>query len=404
MVVVISILYIHYICSFICFFCANILPIFLPIYTANIPANIYTVTIADAANCITIRSFDITDPQNFVFNANLSQNNPPYNLTCFQINDGSIDLTLSGGTQPYLYIWSTGSNNEDQQNLSAGIYTVLIRDSNLCEAIDTFSLTEPPQIFAYAGVDVTVCGRSYFTMNADSPSYGIGHWEILNGNGLTNIVDPTYFASQVDSLQIGVNSFLWVVADANCSVSDETFITVKTNIIAFAGTDKLDLCDSKYTLTGTLDAGYSGFWSVLSGGGAIDSIYDPNSIVTGLTVGSNLLTWTVSLEGCTDSATINVRRLDSLECLSQIDIPSAFSPNGDGHNDYFEIRGIEDYAVNQLTIFDRWGVEVFSKSGYQNNWKGDNNGGNQITDGTYFYLLKVEGISKEYKGFIDVRR
>ena len=126
--------------------------------------------------------------------------------------------------------------------------------------------------------------------------------------------------------------------------------------------------------------------------------------VTGITQGSNLFLWTVVNGGCTGLDSINVIKLDSIECLSQVEIPSAFSPNGDGHNDYFVIKGIEDYNVNQLIIFDRWGVEVFSKSGYQNDWKGDNNNDKPIGDGTYFYLLKIEGISKVYKGYIDVRR
>jgi gliding motility-associated-like protein len=90
--------------------------------------------------------------------------------------------------------------------------------------------------------------------------------------------------------------------------------------------------------------------------------------------------------------------------LSLIDAPNAFSPNGDGHNEYFIIKGIEDYPDNLFTIFDRWGIEVYSKRGYRNLWQGENNNGDPLPDGTYFYVLSIEGDNKAYKGFIDLRR
>ena len=373
----------------------------------NLPSNIYTITIADAANCIVVRSIEITDPPDFVINTSLSQNNPPFNLTCFHSGDGAIDISVSGGTQPYLYIWSTGSNSQDLTAITAGQYTVVIKDSNNCEFSDTFNLTEPPQITAYAGADVTICGQSYYTLDADSPVYGNGHWEIINGNGLVHINDSTYFASYVDSLQQDNNIFSWTVSDGKCSANDEVVITVRTEVTAFAGSDKPDLCGDEYILTGTIqqtgpDIKY--FWSILSGAGLMNDSSKANALVTGLSGGQNLLIWTYINGACTGVDTLIVNRLDSIECLAQIEIPSAFSPNGDGHNDYFLIKGIEDYIKNKLIIFDRWGAEVFNKQGYVNDWKGDNDSGNMLPDATYFYLLTIEGSDKIYKGFVDLRR
>src|SRR5690606_33123407 len=59
--------------------------------------------------------------------------------------DGSIDLTVSGGTLPYTYLWSpTAENSQDISNLTAQKYKVTIMDGNNCIAYDSSTLTEPP--------------------------------------------------------------------------------------------------------------------------------------------------------------------------------------------------------------------------------------------------------------------
>ncbi|MEE1944864.1 gliding motility-associated C-terminal domain-containing protein [Pedobacter sp. KR3-3] len=66
-------------------------------------------------------------------------------------------------------------------------------------------------------------------------------------------------------------------------------------------------------------------------------------------------------------------------------IPNLFTPNGDGNNDTFEIKGLELFAENELVIVNRWGNEVYRASGYRNNWSGEG-----LNEGTYYYLLRVK--------------
>ncbi|WP_231491398.1 Ig-like domain-containing protein [Pedobacter sp. Leaf170] len=95
-------------------------------------------------------------------------------------------------------------------------------------------------------------------------------------------------------------------------------------------------------------------------------------------------------------ATINANFVD-------IKIPTLFTPNGDGINDVFEIRGLNQYQDNELTIVNRWGNEVFRQKGYQNTWSGEG-----LNEGTYYYLLRVKRIgSNEYevfKGYVTLIR
>jgi gliding motility-associated-like protein len=86
----------------------------------------------------------------------------------------------------------------------------------------------------------------------------------------------------------------------------------------------------------------------------------------------------------------------------EISIPNAFSPNGDGVNDVFRIRGLPENST--LIIFDRAGHTLFTSSSYANDWDGKDRAGNMLNSGTYWYVLSVPGVSEEYKGFIYLKR
>ena len=79
-------------------------------------------------------------------------------------------------------------------------------------------------------------------------------------------------------------------------------------------------------------------------------------------------------------------------------IYNGVSADGDGHNDYFKIDGIEYYPKNNLKIFNRWGVLVYEKDGYTNNQPFDGHSNGRVTistdsklpQGTYYYILEYE--------------
>ncbi|WP_256009299.1 gliding motility-associated C-terminal domain-containing protein [Desertivirga xinjiangensis] len=80
---------------------------------------------------------------------------------------------------------------------------------------------------------------------------------------------------------------------------------------------------------------------------------------------------------------------------------NAFSPDGDGRNDTWLIPDIDLYPDNNLTIFNRWGDEVFKASSYSNARPWDGSG---LQSGTYFYVLNVNvnGDKQTFKGFITM--
>ena len=86
---------------------------------------------------------------------------------------------------------------------------------------------------------------------------------------------------------------------------------------------------------------------------------------------------------------------------SNLFIPSGFSPNGDGINDFWQIVGIDKYPNTIVYIYNRLGVKVFSSNNYKNDWNGFYNG-NKVPDGTYFYEV-ILGTNITKKGYVYVK-
>jgi len=91
-------------------------------------------------------------------------------------------------------------------------------------------------------------------------------------------------------------------------------------------------------------------------------------------------------------------------------IPSGFSPNDDGINDNFEIVGLFKYPNHHLQIFNRWGDLIFDAQPYNNDWHGQHNkgmvlGGDEVVEGTYFYIFYPNTPEVETKkGTIELRK
>jgi gliding motility-associated-like protein/uncharacterized repeat protein (TIGR01451 family) len=90
-------------------------------------------------------------------------------------------------------------------------------------------------------------------------------------------------------------------------------------------------------------------------------------------------------------------------------IPQGFSPDGDGKNDLFVIKGLSSTVETNFTVYNRWGNKVYAKDNYDNTWNGYPNvtgtlGTNRLPAGTYYYILEFkDGTTKPMVGFIVIQ-
>lgn len=140
------------------------------------------------------------------------------------------------------------------------------------------------------------------------------------------------------------------------------------------------------------------FGSVQISGNQIEYIADPKSI------NPVSFTYRVCADFCDNlcsEATVFITFDDQIECFA----PTIFTPNDDGINDYFIVPCLETgrFPDNRVTIFNEWGVEVFSARQYRNDWAGTY-GDSTLPVGTYFYIIELTPNSKPINGFLILQR
>ena len=135
---------------------------------------------------------------------------------------------------------------------------------------------------------------------------------------------------------------------------------------------------------------------------SISEILFPNSLLNATNVNRN----TISLNGriCSlglpdfNQSYFNAVLNDDCEIL-EVNTPNIFTPNGDNVNDIFKIDGLQE--LDDVYIFNRWGIEIYSFLDINDGWNGRTSTGEMCTEGVYYYYVKRND-SVIKKGFIHL--
>jgi gliding motility-associated-like protein len=307
------------------------------------------------------------------------------NLNATSPTNGSGSwIVISGGGQ----VQNPASNNTQINNLSSGnnilVWTVSL--AGCPTASDTLVITataQPSQ--ADAGPDQLLCTASGTAtiLSATLPSTGSGTWNLVSGSGgVSQINSPQ---SSLDGLIPGTTVLVWVVANGVCPPSTDTIIVKVGNadLQAEAGSDATILNGESTALNGSGNGTY--LWSPAEFLSCSDC---KNPTATPANTTTFYLTVT-SDEGCTQTDSVTI----FIDLKKDWFLPSAFSPNGDSHNDILYLRG---YGIKtfSLQIFDRWGARVFHTENLTDGWSGDINGKPAIP-GVYQWSLDLNFESGE---------
>ena len=364
--------------------------------------NIYTVTLTDNLGCITARDIIIDGPGPWSITDSIPNLNGNFNVSCNGLKNASISLSLGGGSAPYTFNWSNGSSTQNLNNIGAGTYTILINDANGCDTSITYNITQPPALFGDPMGNTNICGVTSTMLTAASPPPGAnGYW--VSSNAAIIIDDSLASNTMVSNLQPGNNIFWWVVTDGVCFDSAEVVIIASDEINAIAGINKI-VCENKSSLTATPIIYGFGYWTLISGSGNINDSTMATTLVTDLSLGPNEFLWTVVNGDCRDSAAVIITLDDPLNCIDPLELPTGITPNNDAKNDYYVIKGIEAFPINELLVYNRWGNLVYNQKNYDNAWNGVNNSGDNLPDGTYYVIFRLNNGQKAINGYVDIRR
>jgi gliding motility-associated-like protein len=282
--------------------------------------------------------------------------------------------------------------------------------SGACQSSDSVNISsaEPP-FPVYAGENQTIC-ETTTTLQASVPVVGTGTWLSLASGFFSNANSPntTFLATST-----GYKGLIWSVSNGACILRDTVFIDM-LDIPSSDGGPDLESCfgDSVF-LQAEMPSFGEPQWLFVSNNAYVANPSFENSAFIAEKPGVYYLTWKVTNDICSDSSLVTVTIYDegSLECggaSNFVFIPEGFSPNADGVFDKFIIEHNPDKQVS-FSVFDRRGVLVYENENYLNDWEGEVNTGaplygDNLPDGTYFYLIKVDGDIEFRKGYFTLWR
>ncbi len=437
----------------------------------GLTAGTYQVTVTDDNGCTLDATYTVTEP------AALTLDGTVTDVTCNGDMDGAIDITVTGGVEPYTFSWSNGESSEDLTGLSGGTYTVTVADANGASIEGTYIVNEPAalMITAVDVTDITGCPGSANGALAIHASGGMPPLEFSIDGGSTWLTDSVFTGLETGDYEVSV-------LDAHgCSVMGNSYTLTDP-----PGVNITEVPVTEITCPGSADgslvilvAGGAGPYSYSIDGGTTfwpDSLFsdlppgnydiavkdggsgcivngntimladpDPISInepaidptCPGFREGAIMVTATggtgtlsfllLNDEGAPvdsskdagnfenlDIGTYTIRVDDENRCgpvsrtaeipqaeNCELVIYNAFSPNGDGKNEEWHIRGIQAYPNCVVKVFNTWGNQVFSSKGYTQPWDGTYNG-KTLPAGTYYYIIELEPGGKTYSGSVNI--
>ncbi len=388
----------------------------------NLAVGIYTITVTDANNCTTTATYEVENALEII--STMAVTNP----SCFGEETGMIVVGNSGGTAPYNYSWNTTPPQTGLVAIKlAGdmTYTVTITDINGCTAQNTASVVYPTEM------TVTSIPTSVSCISTANGSVTVA---VQNGNRPYQYELNGFLQSDsvFDNLD-GGNYVVFVEDNNNCTASATFDINTVSGVEAElegAGNDLQYFTDNLYIVRGeevSLNVnlindvgnpivGYSWTPSSIdtSSSESTPSFFPDDNVVVTIEVLEDI---NGSICSVFDTLYIDV----SQESVAFV--PTAFSPNNNGANNFFEMNVLGAENLN-VQIFNRWGEVVFSNPTQGNGpsnindaslmdgtnprgaWDGKFNG-EDVPTGAYAYKIEVtyfDGTVEVISGSVTVIR
>lgn len=334
-------------------------------------------------------------------------------------------VTLQGPAGANTYAWSNGETTQSIEVGTTGNYRLTVTnvagcasESSVAVSVNVYSTPAAP------GITVTgltaLCEDSFTVLSAPS---GFAHYEWSTGETTQTIIvresgnysvkvadGPGCFSSVSTAIGItetGQSCAPTVSVDPNNIPPEIEHAEIST---ALRGKAVLNLIPLISDHNGMNDIIFSTLKiTTPPPSGAVASIDNTGVLTVDYTQtdfsGSDLVT----IQICDAAASCTQEDID-ITVAGDITTFNALSPNGDGMNEVLYLEFIEiipDTRVNKVTIFNRWGSPVFEIADYNNNdrvFKGLDQGGKELPNGTYFYRVEFGSGKKTKDGFITLRR
>lgn len=362
----------------------------------SIAAGLYSITITDANGCSLTQSYTIHEPPPLVLTINETD------VLCNGDTTGTITASAQAGTPSYNFSATVDGvsfiNSPIGQfaNILAGNYTIQVVDQHLCTQSAQVIVNEPPVLTAALLPTATTCfhysdGRIDVTAGGGLPAYSY----TFSGNSPSGIGSLTGLRAGTYSLTLTDANGCFVVDSAEVTEPDSVLIVVSPNPVDVKLGEELQLS------TSSNQAGALVFdWTPKTG----LSCYDCSSPIYNGVYSQPYLVVARNAAGCQGTNEFIVQVIPVYDLF----IPNAFTPNGDGNNDYWQLYGnMKGLKQVEVAVFNRLGEKVFDSHDIDFRWNGEYKGSGSPS-GVYTYYAKFVWMDNHsdanYKGSINIIR
>lgn len=367
---------------------------------SNLPIGNYTVRVTDMNGCNTTKSMTVGQPD--LLEADSEWQEP----TCSQGTDGFARVITRGGTQPYTYMWNNNPalNQATLTNIHYGWHFALTIDKHGCARKDSMYVTQPLPVPRAMVAPDTICPGESAYLQAVSPVPGhLVHWYETADQTMPFFTGTAHRTPNIHGQRI---YFVNTEDSKGCkSPKVPVIAVVHPQPIANFESDKQkwQLPDAIFTFKNISRAPaglFSSTWDF--GDGTISNLPDPVHQYSDVGVYDVKLS-IVDSNGCTHVT--EKKNFVEVELLVGVVPPNAFSPNGDGANDFFYIES-SNMRNWYIIMLDRWGNKVYESTDLNFRWDGTNNG-QPVPEGLYIYQLTgmaLDGHPVERTGTVTLIR
>jgi len=357
----------------------------------NLSAGSYRVTVTDLYNCSDTASTTINEPGEIFY-----QSVTISDASCFGYSDGTISISGAGGSGSLEYSTDGGSSYTASgifADLTAQSYTLKIRDANDCESSDSIVAISQPE-----GITISSEESSNITCNGEQDGSIVIVASSAVG-GLTYSIDDGQTFLDNSGIFSGLSASDYqvrVMESGGCEQPGSAITVVEPLPVALVVT------------VANATGAQPGSAEMVASGGTSPYLYillsesDSSSNDNG--------TFDNLLPGNYDGFAIDVNLCESENIViaieqgsTVINIYDAFSPNGDGINDLWNIANIGLYPNCKVTIFNTWGNIVFRSDGYAAPWDGKYSS-KDLPAGTYYYTIDPGDGSEILTGPVSIVR
>lgn len=348
----------------------------------------YTLTVTSSAGCQSVSDVTVTVSPN-----NLAATSTVQHVTCGGNDDGQINITVTGGTSPFTYYLSAAGVPLDTStssvfgNLEAGTYDVEIRDAVGCNTV-----LQNIEVLGGPIVNTDVTGTSPACSGDDNGSITV----TASGNALTYSLNGGAFGTNTTFSPLAAGDYTVVVADTSGCADTLTYTITEPSAVSVTIDPDSTFIEAGGTaaLAALANGGTGNYTYTWSPASFLDCGSCPNVLANPEETTVFLLSVADS-NGCVDTASAIVEVNPSFI----IEVPSGFTPNGDGFNDF--LRPLANEAIDfDLIVFNRWGEKIYEGNGLPG-WNGLYKNTEQPI-GTYVYYIRYERLStgeqREIKG------